>query len=114
VQITISARHGHLSPPTQERIREKVEVVRKYFDRITAINVTVDLEHRERPHVELRVSAEHHDEFVAVDQADTVLTALDGVVDKMENQLRRFKERLKEHRATGHKHLEPPVPPEAT
>jgi hypothetical protein len=26
----------------------------------------------------------------------------------MENQLRRFKERLKEHRALPHKHLEPP------
>jgi putative sigma-54 modulation protein len=51
---------------------------------------------------------------VAIDQADTVLAAIDSVVDKMENQLRRYKEKLKEHRATGHKHLEPPAPePEA-
>jgi putative sigma-54 modulation protein len=111
VQITISARHGHLSPTTQEKIQEKVEPVRKFFDRITAINVMVDLEHRERPSVEMRISAEHHDEFVAMQEADTVLTALDGVLDKMENQLRRFKEKLKEHRAIGHKHLEPPAPP---
>jgi putative sigma-54 modulation protein len=108
VQITISARHGHLAAGTQEKITEKVEVVRKFFDRMTAIGITVDLEHRERPSVELRVRAEHHDEFVAVDEADTVFAALDGVIDKMENQLRRFKERLKEHRATGHKHIEPP------
>ena len=47
---------------------------------------------------------------MAVDQADTVLAALDGVIEKMENQLRQFKEQLKEHRATGHKHLEPPPP----
>jgi putative sigma-54 modulation protein len=114
VQTTISARHGHLSPPTQQRITEKVEGVRKFFDRVTAINVTVDLEHRERPSVELRVSAEHHDEFVAVDQADNVLAAVDSVVDKMENQLRRFKEKLKEHRAMAHKHIEPPLPPEAS
>jgi len=114
VQISISGRHGHLSPATQEKISEKVEVVRKFFDRITAIVVTVDLEHRDRPSVELRVRAEHHDEFVAIEQADTVFAALDGVVDKMENQLRRFKERLKEHRAVGHKHLEPPTPPVAS
>lgn len=112
VQITISARHGHLSPSTQEKITEKVESVRKFLDRITAIQVTVDLEHRDQPSVELRISAEHHDEFVAVDQADTVLAALDSVIDKVENQLRRFKERLKEHRAIGHKHLEPPPPAE--
>jgi putative sigma-54 modulation protein len=114
VQITISARHGHLSPATQEKITEKVELVRKFFDRMTAIGVTVDLEHRDRPSVELRVRAEHHDEFVSIEQADTVLSALDGAVDKMENQLRRFKERLKEHRVRSHKHLEPPTPPVAT
>ena len=110
MQISISARHGHLSPGTQEKITEKVDVLRKFFDRMTAIQVTVDLERREEPSVEMRVSAEHHDEFVALDRADTVLAALDSVIEKMEGQLRKFKERLKEHRATGHKHLEPPPP----
>ena len=111
MQTTISARHGHLSPGTQEKIVEKVEVVRKFFDRLTAISVTVDLEHPDRALLELRARAEHHDEFVAVTEADTIFAALDGAIDKMENQLRRFKERLKEHRAVGHKHLEPPTPP---
>ena len=110
MQINISARHGHLSPATQEKITEKVEVLRKYFDRVMAIGVTVDLAHRESPSVELRISAEHHDEFVALDTADTVLAALDGVLEKMEGQLRRFKEKLKEHRATSPKHLEVPPP----
>jgi putative sigma-54 modulation protein len=114
VQTTISARHGHLSPSTQERITEKVEVVRKFFDRLTAISVTVDLEHQERAILELRARAEHHDEFVAIQEADTIFAALDGAIDKMENQLRRFKERLKGHRAVGHKHLEPPSPPVAS
>jgi ribosome hibernation promoting factor len=110
VQISISARHGHLSPGTQEKINEKVDVLRKFFDRMTAIQVTVDLERREEPTVEMRISAEHRDEFVAVERADTVLAALDGVIEKMESQLRKFKERLKEHRATGHKHIELPPP----
>jgi ribosomal subunit interface protein len=48
---------------------------------------------------------------VAVAEADSAFAALDGAIEKMENQLRRFKERLKEHRAMGHKHLEPPSPP---
>jgi len=111
VQTTISARHGHLSQASQEKITEKVEVVRKFFDRLTAIGVTVDLEHRERPSVELRVRAEHHDEFVAVAEAESTFAALDSAIEKMEAQLRRFKERLKEHRAVGHKHIEPPTPP---
>lgn len=109
MQIKISGRHGHVSPGMQERITEKVEPVRKFFDRITAINVVVDLEHRESPTVELVVSAEHHEDFVASTQADSVYGALDGVIDKMEMQLRKHKEKLKEQRVTGHKHLEPPL-----
>jgi putative sigma-54 modulation protein len=114
VQTTISARHGHLSPGTQARISEKVEALRKFFDRLTALSVTVDLEHEDRPILEIRARAEHHDEFVAIAEAHTVFAALDGAIEKMENQLRRFKERLKEHRAVGHKHLEPPTPPVAS
>ena len=46
MQITISARHGHLSDQTQQKISEKAKKLRKFFDRITAIEVTVDLEHQ--------------------------------------------------------------------
>jgi putative sigma-54 modulation protein len=94
----------------QEKITEKVEVLRKYFDRMTSMHVTVDLGGKDSTSVELRISAEHHDEFVAVDSAETVLAALDGVIEKMESQLRKFKEKLKEHRATSPKHLEAPPP----
>jgi len=110
VQINISARHGHLSPGTQEKISDKVESIRRLFDRITAIHVVVDLEHRDEPSVELKVLAEHHDEFIATVKAENVLAALDGAIDKTEAQVRKFKDRLKDHKATGHKHLEAPLP----
>lgn len=109
MQINISARHGHLSTPTQDKITEKVEPLRKFFDRMTAMHVVVDLEHRESPTVELRISAEHHEDFVAIDKADNALAALDSVVEKIEQQLRKHKDKLKEHRATGHKHLDVPA-----
>ena len=109
MQINITARHGHLSPATQDKITEKVEPLRKFYDRMTAINVVVDLEHRDEPSVEMRITAEHHDEFVAVAKADNALAALDVVIEKIEQQLRKNKEKLKEHRATGHKHLDVPV-----
>src|SRR3954469_20292920 len=114
VQINISARHGHVRPATQERIKEKVETIRKFYDRVTSIHVVVDLEHRESPSVELTLNAEHHDVFVSGVQSDPVLAALDGAADKIEQQLRKHKERLKEHRATGHKHIQPPAEAEPT
>ena len=109
MQINITTRHGHLSPATQERITEKVEPIRKFFDRVTAMTVLVDLEHRESPTVELLITAEHHEDFVARAQADTVMAGLDGVIDKMEQQLRKHKEKLKGHKAISPKHLGAPV-----
>ena len=112
VQINITVRHGSLGAATQERITEKVEPVRKFFDRVTAMTVVVDLEHRDAPTVELLITAEHHEEFVARAQADTVMAGVDGVVDKMEQQLRKHKEKLKGHKATSPKHMDAPVAPD--
>jgi len=109
VQINISARHGHLSANTQERITEKVEKLGRYFDRVTAILVTVDLEHRETPAVEIQVSAEHSDVFVAAEQAGEVLTALDGALHKIEQQIRRHKDKRTDRRKPPIKHLEVPA-----
>jgi putative sigma-54 modulation protein len=106
VQINITARHGHLSPNTQTRITEKVERVRKFYDRVTLIHVTVDLEHADEPSVEMVVSAEHHEDFVASDRSGSLMAALDSVVHKVEVQLRKHKEKRTDHRAVGHKHLD--------
>ena len=109
MQVNISARHGHLSGTTQERVAEKVEKLRRFFDRITAIQVTVDLDHREAPAVEVRVSAEHTDDFVATDEAE-LFAALDRVIRKLEQQLRKHKEKIQDgHRQPGRKQMAPPT-----
>ncbi len=111
MQITISARHGHLSDQTQQKISEKAEKLRKFFDRMTAIEVTVDLEHHEESvNVEIRVSAERTDGFVARDTAPELFAALDGAVHKIETQLRKHKERRQTgHRQPGRKQMPPPL-----
>lgn len=109
MQTTISARHGHLSPNTQERITEKVEKLNRYFDRLTSIHVTVDLEHRETPTVEVQVSVGHSESLVAADQSAEVMAALDGALHKIEQQIRRHKDKRTERRRPPIKHLEVPV-----
>ena len=69
MQISISTRHGQLNAETQERITEKMGKLPQFFSRVTRVEVTVDLEHQESPHVEARVTAEHTSEFVAADRA---------------------------------------------
>jgi putative sigma-54 modulation protein len=104
VQINVSTRHGHLSDATRAKITAKVEKLARLFERLTAIDVTVDLEHAESPIVEILVSAEHKHDFVSNDTAEGLMAALDGAVHKIEQQLRKYKEKVVErHRGTATK-----------
>ena len=108
MQIKISTRHGHLSEETQQKILEKTEKLTRFFDRLTAIEVTISLEHRDTPDVDLRVSAEHKHDFVASNKSDGLMVSIDKVVDKMEQQLRKYKEKVQDrHRGPGHKQRVP-------
>jgi putative sigma-54 modulation protein len=107
VQIQISTRHGHVSDATQEKIRAKVDRLPRYFERLTKIEITIDLTRRDAPSIDLRAAAEHKHDFVATAQADELLAAVDVVVEKMEQQLRKYKEKVQDrHRTTGAKQTE--------
>ena len=99
MQIKISARHGHLAEPTQQFIREKAEKLVHLFSRLTMIEVTVDLQDDVKI-VEFNVSAEHKHDFVARESHGDVRAAVDLVLDKLEKQLRKYKERVQDHRRT--------------
>lgn len=106
MQVSVSARHGQLQSADQRLIEAKAEKLRRLFDRVTAIEVTVDMEKLEAPEVEVRVSAEHIEDCVARATSTTVLAAMDTVIPKVEQQLRKAKQKLTQHRATGLKHLD--------
>ena len=97
MQIAISARHGNLSNGMQQHIQQKAEKLLRFFERLTRIEVTVDFQHLE-PEVELLVSAEHKHDFVARERDANVLAAVDEVVHKMEQQLRKYKQKIQDHR----------------
>lgn len=100
MQINISARHGQVSDATREKITTKVGKLARLFERLTAIHVTIDLEHPEEPVVELLVSAEHKHDFVATHRSENMLASVDNVVQKVEQQLRKYKEKIQGHRYT--------------
>jgi putative sigma-54 modulation protein len=102
VQIKISTRHGHLNDGTQEFIREKASKLLHYFQRLTIIEVTVDLQEDEKGEkgVEFVVAAEHKHDFVAKARHKDVLAAVDLGLDKLEQQVRKYKEKIQDHRRT--------------
>jgi putative sigma-54 modulation protein len=98
VQIKLSARHGHLSDDHQLEIRQKAEKLLHIFDRITMIEVTVDLGDKIFKKVEILVDAEHKHDFVARDQHQDLMAAVDLAVDRIKHQVHRYKEKIQERR----------------
>jgi putative sigma-54 modulation protein len=112
VVINISARHGHLSEATQEKITTKLNKMSRLFDRLTAIELTADLEDRDHPTVDLRVSAEHKHDFVASERSGDLMASVDGALHKIEQQLRKYKEKVQEHRGPGLRQQSAAIQPE--
>ena len=114
MQIELSTRHGHLSEASQDRIKAKAEKLLKIFDRLTAIEIIVDLTDSATPRVDLKVSAEHKHDFVAHDQSDSLMGSVDTVVHRLEQQLRKYKEKVQErHRTNDSRRREVTLKPES-
>lgn len=106
MDINLTVKHGELAEDVQNTIREKVSKLPRFFDRTSRIQVVADMKPSE-PFVELIVSAEETNDFVASDSANNVVAALDKAISKIEKQLRKHKEKLKGHRGRDTKSIEP-------
>ena len=110
MQLSITARHGHLTEATQAKLRAKAEKLGRFFERLMSIEIVVDLKDSQQPKVDLKVSAEHKHDFVAHEQGENLVGALEAAVEKVEQQLRKYKERVQErHRNPEVRRQETPI-----
>lgn len=118
MQIEISTRHGEINPEQQRYLHDKAEKLLKYFGRLMAIEVAVDQD-KHAWAVEILVSAEHKHDFVANEVGPTPEAAMDLCVHKIEQQLRRYKEKVQSHKGgipqggTSPRTFEQQEPPES-
>lgn len=115
MQVNISTRHGDISDATKEKIVAKVEKLKRFFERLMTVDVTIDLDKADEPKIEVFVKADKQD-FVAQyppkdgskepsrekssisdkdkDKDKDLFPALDSVVSKLEQQIKKHKEKL--------------------
>ena len=97
MQIEITARHVSLGKDQHDFLEEKAQRLVKSFDRL--MRIEVEVEHRKHDwSVEIFVSAEHKHDFVGQVEAPTIEAAMDACVHKVENQIRRYKDKVQHHR----------------
>jgi len=97
VQVAITTRHGSINGPIHELINSKSSKLLTYFERVTSIDVTVDFE-TDRITVEILVDAEHRHNFVSRDVGDEVVSTFERALHKMEQQIKKYKQKIQDHR----------------
>lgn len=97
MQVDIACRHGSIGNALQEHTKAKSEKLLTFFERVTAINVTYDF-NKERVRVEILVDAEHKHNFVAHSDGEDAHATFDAAYHKMEQQIKKYKEKVQDHR----------------
>lgn len=96
MQVSVTCRHGSITDEVRDYITQKAEKLLTFFERVFAISVTVDI--NKDVVVELLVDTEHRHNFVASDRGDDVPGTFDRVMHKMEQQIKKYKEKIQDHR----------------
>jgi len=100
MQLTISGQHIDITPPLRSYVSSKIERIERYFDHVTTTNVVLHVEktrHMAEATVSTRGATLH-----ANAEADDMYAAIDALVDKLDRQVLRHKEKTaNHHRANG-------------
>lgn len=97
MQVAITARHGNIKSELREYITRKSEKLVRYLDQVSEIDVTFEF-HAERVDVEMLVEIEGYHTIVAHVEGEDAGATFDKTLHKMEQQVHRYKEKLKDHR----------------
>jgi putative sigma-54 modulation protein len=107
VDVNLSTRHGSITEETHDRIIEKAGKLPKYFERVTSIQVTLDVENAQTVQAEIKLTVADREDFVARGTGTNAIAATDSAMQRMERQLVKAKEKLTGHRGPGHRHMDP-------
>jgi len=97
MQIAVTFRHMETSAPVRTYVEEKLSRVKKYIDEPIDAQVVLSVEKKIRHSAEIALVAKGIT-IKGADQTNDMYAAIDSVVDKIERQLKRYKEKIKKHK----------------
>lgn len=108
MQITVTGRHMGVSEPLKAYCLEKAERLPRFLDRIQLIEMVLDGKAGVHTAELIVHAAGAPQPFVAHEQDDDAFAAVDLVLDKIVEQLRRYKERHRNRKHPPRTSMEPP------
>jgi putative sigma-54 modulation protein len=97
MQLNLTGHHVEITPPMREYINEKLQKLERHFDHVTHIHCILTVE-KLRHKAEARVNLSGGSLFADAVQ-DDMYAAVDSMVDKLDRQIIKHKEKLTDHHA---------------
>lgn len=95
MQMIITGHHVEVSPALRAYVTEKMQRLSRHFDHVISIDVILNVEKHDQI-AEATVNAGGRTLF-ATDKALDMYAAIDGLIDKLDRQIRRLKQKLRNH-----------------
>ena len=95
MEITVTGRQVEITEPIRDYAYEKAGKLRKYFDRISMIEVVAGKHDHRTFDAEMIAHVDGHEHFVSHGKGDDLYACIDETTDKMERQLTDHKEKLR-------------------
>ena len=97
MNLTISGHHLDVTPAIREYVMNKLERVRRHFDRVIDVTVTLSVE-KLRQKAEINLHLRGKDLHCEATDED-LYAAIDALVDKLDRQVVKHKECIQAHNA---------------
>jgi putative sigma-54 modulation protein len=112
MNLTISGHHLEVTPALREYVLTKLDRVMRHFDQVVDVTVLLSVgklkekELRQKAEVTLHVKGKD----IFVEQSDEDLyAAIDALMDKLDRQVCRHKDRLQNHHHVAAKRIDAPA-----
>lgn len=102
MQVAVTFRHMEVSDPIRDYAEEKVARVKKYIDEPIDAQVVLSVARKIRHKAEVTLVAKGIT-IKGSEETGDMYAAIDAVVDKIERQLKRYREKLKNHKPSSGK-----------
>lgn len=101
MNIVVKAPHMDVTEAIKQYVDTKVAKLNRYYSNVHTIEVTLDVE-GDKPSVEIIASAAHKSVFIGTQRGDDMYTCIDQALHKVQEQLRRHKDKIRDHRGPTH------------
>jgi putative sigma-54 modulation protein len=112
MNLTISGHHLDVTPALREYVLTKLDRVTRHFDQVVDINVLLTVEKlkekERRQRAEVTLHAKGKDIFVEQSHED-LYAAIDQLMDKLDRQVVKHKDKLQDHHHPAAKRLDADV-----